>query len=205
MAEELAPSLAENAAAQRNSSPLVGGTVAFQLFVAGLRMLPLGPAAALGQWRCACCHEQGVVPGDYGPGTTLPLPGGAGVAMWQSLLGGPEGTRGAASVRGPSVSWQLEQGPGGRRWLTPRRPPAFPAALWLKCPDGHSPAGRGLRRAWNSPCSGLHVGRGLGVEGRSVCRLRAASACLEVEGHRPRQPAASALWVRRGGRGCLWF
>lgn len=55
------------------------------------------------------------------------------------------------------------------------RPPSFSAALWLKCPDGQGPAGRGLVHAWNSPCSGIRVGQGPGAEGGSICWLRVAS------------------------------
>lgn len=46
------------------------------------------------------------------------------------------------------------------------RPPSFSAALWMKCPDGQGPAGRGLVHAWNSPCSGIRVGQGPGSRGR---------------------------------------
>lgn len=63
-------------------------------------------------------------------------------------------------------------------WSCPLgRPPPFSAALWMKCPDRQGPAGRGLVHAWNSPCSGIHVGQAPGSGGR-VHLLAASGLCL---------------------------
>lgn len=82
------------------------------------------------------------------------------------------------------------------------RPPSFPAALWPRCPDGQGPAGRGLHRAWNSPCFGIHLGQGPGSGGRfPLPPGHSLPACLELEEQRPLRPVASTLQVRRGARG----
>lgn len=146
-------------------------------------------------------RRPGVVPGHDCLGPTLLLPGGARVALWQSLLGGlrAPGAQGLSGAHlGPSsraVPWVEEGAPvGSRAAACPSsplgRPPSFSAALWMKCPDGQGPAGRGLGRAWNSPCSGIRFGQRPGSRGRS--HLLAASslpACSEVERQRPVQPA----------------
>lgn len=123
------------------------------------------------------------------------------MALWQSLLGGLR----APGEQGPSgvclgsdsraVPWVEEVAPvGSRAAACPSsplgRPPSFSAALWMKCPDGQGPAGRGLGRAWNSPCSGIRFGQRPGSRGRfHLLAASSLSACSEVERQRPLQPA----------------
>lgn len=123
------------------------------------------------------------------------------MALWQSLLGGLR----APGEQGPSgvclgsgsraVPWVEEVAPvGSRAAACPSsplgRPPSFSAALWMKCPDGQGPAGRGLGRAWNSPCSGIRFGQRPGSRGRfHLLAASSLSACLEVERQRPLQSA----------------
>lgn len=135
------------------------------------------------------------------------------MALWQSLLGGLR----APGEQGPSgvclgsgsraVPWVEEVAPvGSRAAACPSsplgRPPSFSAALWMKCPDGQGPAGRGLGRAWNSPCSGIRFGQRPGSRGRfHLLAASSLSACLEVERQRPLQPAPPCSLGEERGRG----
>lgn len=112
-----------------------------------------------------------------------------------------------------AVPWVEEVAPVGSRAATcPSsplgRPPSFSAALWMKCPDGQGPAGRGLGRAWNSPCSGIHFGQRPGSRGRFHLLASEQPLCL-LGGRKTTSSAAGAsmLWVRRGAgaSGCLWL
>lgn len=103
-----------------------------------------------------------------------------------------------------AVPWVEEVAPVGSRAATcPSsplgRPPSFSAALWMKCPDGQGPAGRGLGRAWNSPCSGIHFGQRPGSRGRFHLLASEQPLCL-LGGRKTTSSAAGAsmLWVRRG-------
>lgn len=186
MAEGLAPSIAGNTAAQSGYSPGERGDPGISALSGWLRsyllttlppllfVLPPWTGDAVPAAHGACRRGRGVIrgpcPGRPCPGTALLLPGGAWVAVPRSLLGGPGR---------PKPGWQASLCPAApavpRRegWLAwvpvlllarppPREAALLPVALCLKCPDGQGPAGRGLSRAWNSPCSGIRVGQGPG-------------------------------------------